>query len=96
MWAFIEALPRDSAVARALAPEASQWGNTEELLAAACELLDLNNRLLMAAHRDPKKSGPLPKPIQIRRPGDRGPEKPRVANRQEMAAFFKGRARRVT
>ena len=68
--ALINGLPKDSALARAVAPETegSDWGNTEELLATLAELVDVGNRQFVAANT--KKGARKPKPIKIRRPWD--------------------------
>lgn len=48
------------------------WNAQAELLAVIAELIDQGNRLTFGAHF----KGRAPKPIQIRRPGDRDLTKP--------------------
>jgi hypothetical protein len=62
----VKGLPSGSAVHKALDPDAWSWTNTEELLATLIEVVDLSNRLFIAAHKD--KKTPLPKPLIIPRP----------------------------
>lgn len=64
------------------------WDYGEELLAAIVELLDTGNRLFFQAHT--KKGTRPPKPIEIRRPWDPVPDKPKMATSEEIARFFGG------
>lgn len=95
LWAHIYHLPRESATAHALDAAAATWGHTEELLAAVVEQLDAGNRLFYSVHKDPKSGQKDPEPIQIRRPWQPEPEKPKLSSKEEVVAFFKGRVRKV-
>lgn len=86
LWALLKHLPRESAVAKAMAPQgAAEWTNTEELLATLCELVDAGNRTFVKAHSKPGSQEP--KPIRITRPWQRAePRKP--SPKDEVVAFF--------
>lgn len=73
---------------RSVAPESTEWRNTEELLATLIEVIDYGNRLFIMANS--KKGARHPKPIKVIRPYQPEPERPRrrQATGEEMRAFF--------
>lgn len=72
---MVASLPDDSATARAeLGDDVVAWGIEGQLLAMACEILDRNNRQLVALFADQKKDPKVrrflkSKPLRIPRPG---------------------------
>lgn len=85
--ALIGGLPPGSAVHRSVDPAGYGWRNTEEMLALIAQLIDHTNRLLFAR----TQKGQVPKPIHIKRPWERVPERRPVASPDEVRAFFKGK-----
>lgn len=61
------------------------WTNTEELLAAAVELLHTNNRLTLWANSKPGTQ--LPRPLKVPRPWEHD-QKPKIATAAELARFL--------
>jgi hypothetical protein len=99
---LIGALPRESALARALAPNPAlaTWTHTDDLLALVAEQIDLGNRLLFSAYS--AKGDAQPAPLRVRRPYEgelaamaaaAAPEAPRMATSAEMVKFFGGTVR---
>lgn len=95
-------LPKDSALARSINSDLSQWSATDELLADLIEVTDHGNRLFFQAHS--AEGTRQPEPLRVRRPSDREiaamaqvapaePEAPRMATPGEMKAFFGGDVR---
>lgn len=70
---MVGSLPEESATVRAELGDDAGWGIAEQLLAMVCELLDRNNRQLVALFADPKDSKVRrflrSKPLLIPRPG---------------------------
>lgn len=86
---LVQALPVDSALARALDPDHQEWRNTEELLAILAEVSHATYRLLWAVNTKPNT--PRPEPLEIPRPGQQGrayEPRSRRASSAEIAAFF--------
>jgi hypothetical protein len=89
LYVLIAGLPLEgSALARSVGGDRPGWGNTEELLAGLCELVDITNRQFFMAHS--KKGTPPPKPLKVQRPAalDEEPKKRRLATSEELRAFF--------
>lgn len=90
LLSLVRGLPRGGALHRAVDPQGSSWGTTEELLAGLCELVDINNRLFFKAHS--AKSTRQPPPLKVRRPEPPGPaperHRPRQATAEELVAFL--------
>jgi hypothetical protein len=84
-------LPLDAATVQALSEQHPGWGAAEELLALACELLDLGNRQYAKVHAE--KGAPTPKPLRIPRPDRPTAKEKRKATAEEMRAFFGAGAR---
>lgn len=84
----MKALPRESALVRALDPQGWSWGVSEYLLAAAVEQIDAGNRLFLMANV--KKGTRIPEPVEIPRPGaeKQKEEVERMATKAEILAFF--------
>lgn len=89
---LVFALPLEAATVRALSDQPAGWGAVEELLALACELLDLGNRQYAKVHAE--KGSTTPKPLRIPRP-ELAPAKKekKKATAEEMRAFFGAGAR---
>lgn len=79
---------------KAIAPERSDWSNTEELLATLIEVVDRGQLWFWDVHT--KKGAQRPKSIEITRPGEQPAKKVRrPATSAELKAFF-GNAARFT
>lgn len=84
--ALVEALPLESALARATSKRAEVgWGATEDLLALNAELLD--RAWLHSLQVAGVKQHNLPKPLRIPRPDDEPPKPKRKVTAKELAQF---------
>lgn len=90
LHSLIYGLPPNGAFARDLHPDTvgADWGNAEELLATAIELIDLGNRQFIKANS--KKGAKSPKPIKITRPWERKSEPKRTATLAEINELMGG------
>ena len=86
MRALIKGLPPESALARAVAPDMTDWRNQEELLATLIEVVDMSNRLYIQAHSEPHSKAP--EPIEIPRPYRKQEPPPKPSSPQEVRDFF--------
>jgi hypothetical protein len=82
--ALIHGFPPRSTTARAMQTGGQEWGNTEEMLATMCELVDMTNRTLVAMNS--KKGTKLWRPLHIPRPFKLPSRK--VATGAALARFF--------
>jgi hypothetical protein len=83
MRALMDGLPAQCALHRAMDPKGWHWTNDTELLAVLAELVDQGNRYFVMAHT--KEGERPPRPIEIRRPGQR-PERKRGNTVAELKA----------
>lgn len=90
LQSLISGLPPTSALARDMNPDTigSDWGNTQELLATALELIDVGNRQFVMANS--KKGAKAPKPIKIARPWEIKKEPKRPATASEISELMGG------
>lgn len=92
---MVSSLPADSATVRAELGDDAVWGISEQLLAMIAELLDRNNRQLVAVFADPKDSKVKrflkSKGLRIPRPGVQTWQNRRGTTLSELVGMMGGK-----